>query len=59
MGYATFASVTALAQQARAIANVGTPWSLGDMTTKSFIVLKGLKLGSFKDPFLLIIRKFL
>ncbi|TGM10273.1 hypothetical protein EHQ81_19390 [Leptospira selangorensis] len=28
-GYATFASVTSFAVQTRAIANVGTPWSLG------------------------------
>ncbi|TGM85595.1 hypothetical protein EHR05_18765 [Leptospira licerasiae] len=30
-GYATFASVTSFAKQTRAIANVGTPWSLGDI----------------------------
>ncbi|TGM12672.1 hypothetical protein EHQ81_11990 [Leptospira selangorensis] len=27
-GYATFASVTSFAKQTRAVANVGTPWSL-------------------------------
>ncbi|TGN02991.1 hypothetical protein EHR06_03000 [Leptospira dzoumogneensis] len=26
-GYATFASITALAEQTRAVVNVGTPWS--------------------------------
>ncbi|EMJ97574.1 hypothetical protein LEP1GSC192_3135 [Leptospira sp. B5-022] len=29
MGFATFASVTSFAKQTRAVANVGTPWSLG------------------------------
>ncbi|PJZ47493.1 hypothetical protein CH362_18880 [Leptospira saintgironsiae] len=30
-GYATFASVTSFAGQTRAVANVGTPWSLGEI----------------------------
>ncbi|PKA16413.1 hypothetical protein CH363_09870 [Leptospira haakeii] len=29
-GYATFASVTSFAEQTRAVANVGAPWSLSE-----------------------------
>ncbi|PJZ47485.1 hypothetical protein CH362_18945 [Leptospira saintgironsiae] len=36
-GYATFASVTSFAEQTRAIANVGTPWSLVAMLLKIII----------------------
>ncbi|EPG66447.1 hypothetical protein [Leptospira wolffii] len=39
-GFATFASVTSLAKQARAIANVGTPWSLCEHAGKYSLFTK-------------------
>ncbi|EMJ98295.1 hypothetical protein LEP1GSC192_0458 [Leptospira sp. B5-022] len=36
MGFATFASVTSFAKQTRAVANVGTPWSLAESPIQYF-----------------------
>ncbi|TGK37243.1 hypothetical protein EHO65_16820 [Leptospira andrefontaineae] len=44
-GYATFASVTSFAKQTRAIANVGTPWSLGAISR--FCIFEFSKCKSF------------
>ncbi|EMK00164.1 hypothetical protein LEP1GSC192_3143 [Leptospira sp. B5-022] len=40
MGFATFASVTSFAKQTRAIANVGTPWSL-DASVLNLYYIRG------------------
>ncbi|TGK41546.1 hypothetical protein EHO65_08905 [Leptospira andrefontaineae] len=38
-GYATFASVTSFAKQTRAVANVGTPWSLSEHSSQNLFFL--------------------
>ncbi|PJZ47501.1 hypothetical protein CH362_18900 [Leptospira saintgironsiae] len=41
-GSATFASVTSFAEQTRAVANVGTPWSLAEHRAQHLFFFKNL-----------------